>query len=94
VITCALDLELGEIRYYQNGEDLGVAFTKVDTTKAWYPVNFNGNYEEKKTHSDVCRRCLFQLAKAVNSYLVAPWILYGKINRYRKGKYTKKLLVH
>lgn len=48
MITCALDLELGEIRYYQNGEDLGVAFTKVDTTKAWYPVNSNSNYEEKK----------------------------------------------
>lgn len=38
IITCAIDLDLGEIRYYQNGFDLGIAFTKVDTTKEWFPV--------------------------------------------------------
>ncbi|ORZ25937.1 SPRY domain-domain-containing protein [Absidia repens] len=38
VITCALDLDRGEIKYYQNGDDLGVAFTKVDPTQHWYPA--------------------------------------------------------
>lgn len=37
-VTCALDLERGEIRYYQNGKDLGVAFTDLDVTKTWYPA--------------------------------------------------------
>ncbi|KAI9302216.1 hypothetical protein BJ944DRAFT_290330 [Cunninghamella echinulata] len=38
IITCAIDLDQGEIRYYQNGYDLGIAFTKVDTTKEWFPA--------------------------------------------------------
>ncbi|CAO3594534.1 unnamed protein product [Absidia cylindrospora] len=38
IITCALDLDRGEIKYYQNGDDLGVAFTKVDPTQHWYPA--------------------------------------------------------
>lgn len=37
-ITCCLDLDQGEMRYYQNGQDLGVAFTDIDTTKVWYPA--------------------------------------------------------
>ncbi|KAI8070067.1 hypothetical protein BC940DRAFT_296883 [Gongronella butleri] len=38
LITCAIDLDAGEIRYYQNGIDLGVAFSKVDKTRTWYPA--------------------------------------------------------
>ncbi|KAI7884559.1 ARM repeat-containing protein [Lichtheimia hyalospora FSU 10163] len=37
-ITCCLDLDQREIRYYQNGQDLGVAFTDIDTSKVWYPA--------------------------------------------------------
>ncbi|KAI9314574.1 hypothetical protein BX666DRAFT_2029445 [Dichotomocladium elegans] len=37
-ITCALDLDAGEIRFYQNGDELGVAFANVDTSAVWYPA--------------------------------------------------------
>ncbi|KAL0073218.1 armadillo-type protein [Phycomyces blakesleeanus] len=38
VITCAIDLHLGELRYYRNGVDMGVAFTELDTNQSWYPA--------------------------------------------------------
>lgn len=37
-LTCAIDLDKQQIRYYQNGQDLGVAFEDVATDKAWYPT--------------------------------------------------------
>jgi hypothetical protein len=39
VITCAIDMDVGEIRYYKNGEDMGVAFYGVLISRAWYPVS-------------------------------------------------------
>jgi hypothetical protein len=38
VISTVLDLDNGEISYYQNGLPLGVAFTDVDTNEIWYPA--------------------------------------------------------
>jgi len=38
IISTVLDLDNGEISYYQNGLPLGVAFTDVDTEKVWYPA--------------------------------------------------------
>ncbi|KAI9019287.1 armadillo-type protein [Phycomyces nitens] len=38
IITCAIDLNLGELRYYRNGVDMGVAFTELDTSQSWYPA--------------------------------------------------------
>ena len=26
------------MRYYQNGQDLGVAFSDIDTDRVWYPA--------------------------------------------------------
>ncbi|KAI8993196.1 SPRY domain-containing protein [Pilobolus umbonatus] len=37
-ITCAIDMREGEIRYYKNGNDMGIAFSKVSRTRAWYPA--------------------------------------------------------
>lgn len=37
-LTCAIDLDKQQIRYYQNGQDLGVAFENVAIDKAWYPT--------------------------------------------------------
>ncbi|KAI7854060.1 armadillo-type protein [Circinella umbellata] len=37
-ITCLLDLDNCEMRYYQNGQDLGVAFSDIDTDRVWYPA--------------------------------------------------------
>jgi hypothetical protein len=39
VVTCAIDLDAGEIRYYKNGKDMGVAFYGVAVKLAWYPVS-------------------------------------------------------
>ncbi|ORX41985.1 ARM repeat-containing protein [Piromyces finnis] len=38
IISTVLDLDNGEISYYQNGLPLGVAFTEIDTEKEWYPA--------------------------------------------------------
>ncbi|KAI7867038.1 hypothetical protein BDF14DRAFT_1807873 [Spinellus fusiger] len=38
VITCVIDLLLGELRYYRNGNDMGITFTGVDCEKGWYPA--------------------------------------------------------
>lgn len=38
IITCAIDMNMGEIRYYKNGQDMGVAFYGVLSTRAWYPT--------------------------------------------------------
>ncbi|KAI8083959.1 uncharacterized protein B0P05DRAFT_535605 [Gilbertella persicaria] len=38
VITCAIDLDAGEIRYYKNGHDMGVAFSGVMSSRSWYPA--------------------------------------------------------
>ncbi|KAI8371916.1 hypothetical protein BD560DRAFT_395831 [Blakeslea trispora] len=38
IVTCAIDLDAGEIRYYKNGVDMGVAFTNVPSSQAWYPA--------------------------------------------------------
>jgi hypothetical protein len=38
IITCAIDMEVGEIKYYRNGEDMGVAFYGVVVSRAWYPA--------------------------------------------------------
>lgn len=38
IITCAIDMDVGEIRYYKNGEDMGVAFYGVLLSCAWYPA--------------------------------------------------------
>lgn len=40
IITCAIDMDVGEIRYYKNGEDMGVAFYGILVSRAWYPVSF------------------------------------------------------
>ncbi|KAI9244676.1 hypothetical protein BDA99DRAFT_528851 [Phascolomyces articulosus] len=37
-ITCLLDLDRGEMRYYQNGQDLGVAFSYINPDRVWYPA--------------------------------------------------------
>lgn len=94
MITCALDLELGEIRYYQNGEDLGVAFTKVDTTKAWYPVSANSNNEKQKLTRMYVGGFPFNWARL----RIPIWRPHGsftvkEIGR-RNGKYTNKSLAH
>ncbi|KAF7728688.1 hypothetical protein EC973_005725 [Apophysomyces ossiformis] len=38
VITSCLDLDQGEIRYYKNGIDMGVAFTDIARDRSWYPA--------------------------------------------------------
>ncbi|KAG0182048.1 hypothetical protein DFQ29_006028 [Apophysomyces sp. BC1021] len=38
VITSTLDLVRGEIKYYKNGTDMGVAFTGVPNDRSWYPA--------------------------------------------------------
>ncbi|KAI8329366.1 hypothetical protein EDC96DRAFT_529431 [Choanephora cucurbitarum] len=38
IITCAIDLDIGEIRYYKNGVDMGTAFSNVPSSQAWYPA--------------------------------------------------------
>ncbi|KAI9480390.1 MAG: hypothetical protein EXX96DRAFT_562409 [Benjaminiella poitrasii] len=38
IITCAIDMDVGEIRYYKNGEDMGVAFYGVLVSRSWYPA--------------------------------------------------------
>lgn len=38
VISTVIDLDNGEISYYQNGLPLGVAFSEIDTEKEWYPA--------------------------------------------------------
>lgn len=38
IITCAIDMDIGEIRYYKNGEDMGAAFYGVLVSCAWYPA--------------------------------------------------------
>lgn len=38
IITCAIDMDVGEIGYYKNGVDMGVAFYGVVTSRAWYPA--------------------------------------------------------
>ena len=38
IITCTIDMDVGDIRYFKNGQDMGVAFHSVDTSCAWYPT--------------------------------------------------------
>lgn len=38
VVTCAIDMDAGEIRYYKNGVDMGVAFYGILTSSSWYPA--------------------------------------------------------
>jgi len=38
VVGCLLDLVSGTISYRLNGDDLGVAFTDVDTSQLWFPA--------------------------------------------------------
>ncbi|KAI7904924.1 uncharacterized protein BX663DRAFT_501050 [Cokeromyces recurvatus] len=38
IITCAIDMDAGEIRYYKNGKDMGVAFYGVLVSRSWYPA--------------------------------------------------------
>ncbi|KAI9262012.1 hypothetical protein BY458DRAFT_534609 [Sporodiniella umbellata] len=37
-VTCAIDLEKGEISYYLNGTDMGVAFFNIAGNRSWYPA--------------------------------------------------------
>ncbi|KAI8639010.1 hypothetical protein BD408DRAFT_485133 [Parasitella parasitica] len=38
VITCAIDMDNAEIRYYKNGKDMGVAFCGILVSRNWYPA--------------------------------------------------------
>lgn len=38
IITCIIDMDVGEIQYYKNGVDMGIAFYGVLTSRAWYPA--------------------------------------------------------
>lgn len=38
IITCTIDMDQGEISYYKNGEDMGIAFSGVSVVSAWYPA--------------------------------------------------------
>ncbi|RCH80149.1 hypothetical protein CU098_004648, partial [Rhizopus stolonifer] len=37
-VTCAIDLDEGEVRYYLNGADMGVAFFGIAINRSWYPA--------------------------------------------------------
>lgn len=41
VITCAIDMDDAEIRYYKNGKDMGVAFYGILVSRNWYPVSYS-----------------------------------------------------
>ncbi|GAA5800753.1 hypothetical protein HPULCUR_006189 [Helicostylum pulchrum] len=38
IITCTIDMDLGEISYYKNGQDMGVAFYGISVSCVWYPA--------------------------------------------------------
>ncbi|CEI88769.1 hypothetical protein RMCBS344292_03147 [Rhizopus microsporus] len=38
VVTCAIDMDEGEIRYYLNGIDMGVAFFGISINRTWHPA--------------------------------------------------------
>ena len=46
VVSCLADLDAGALRYWQNGEDLGVAFEGVNVEETWYPaVSLSSNQQ-------------------------------------------------
>ncbi|KAL7326104.1 hypothetical protein PS15p_208492 [Mucor circinelloides] len=38
IITCAIDMDDAEIKYYKNGKDMGVAFYGILVSRNWYPA--------------------------------------------------------
>ncbi|KAI8370486.1 uncharacterized protein BYT42DRAFT_582594 [Radiomyces spectabilis] len=62
VITCALDMQQGHIRYYKNGEDMGIAFENVPTDRDWYPA----------ASLSTGQQCMFRFGGSIDSLQYLP----------------------
>lgn len=67
IITCAIDMDVGEIRYYKNGEDMGVAFYGVLVSCGWYPAISLSTGEQ----------CKFQFGGAIDSLRLVHVFLFS-----------------
>eukprot|EP01135_Chromosphaera_perkinsii_P002552 Nk52_evm68s224 gene=Nk52_evmTU68s224 len=58
IVSCLFDVTKGEISFWLNGVDLGVAFTNVDNTKRWHPAVSVANQQQ----------CRFRFSKEMFEY--------------------------
>ncbi|KAI8079435.1 SPRY domain-containing protein [Thamnidium elegans] len=62
IITCTIDMDLGEISYYKNGQDMGVAFYGISISCVWYPA----------ISLSTGQQCKFQFGSAIDPLRYLP----------------------